>query len=297
MILSLFSAAETEGSGMLLKKCISAVLTAIIVSVSCFAAPFMNVSCVHEPGTGLISKCVLQCSYSSSEPGAIRLTAKTQGLAVMEKIGIKSLLISRWDSRAQDYAPYKRLDSVEVKIARYALIDNMKVELPAGDYHVTCLHFAEGATKKLGYSDQSVDNETYVRVEEDAPVPTSPPTTAITTTTKPVTTTTTAVKHNTPVTTVPGKNAGISSISGQTTAQAGSGIQANGAYNAAANSSTVQTAASGNTATTASPQTTAPQETAQPASSPRTGSPAAVPAGALAVSIAAAVAAGKRRRS
>ena len=304
---------------MLLRKCISAVLTAMIVTVSCFAAPFMNVSCVHETSTGLISKCVLQCSYNSNEPGAIRLTAKTQGLAVMDKIGITSLLISKYDYGLSDYKPYKRLDSVEKKSARYALIDDIKIELPAGYYHVTCTHFAAGATKRLDYSDQSVENEAYVEVKADAPKPTSPPTTTttITTTTttttrKPVTTTTTTAKRNSSATTTPGKN-NISGISAATSEQKNSvsstaspaagnsvmnGNSAGGAYGAAADSSSTQSSAAGNsTTTTAAAQTTAPQETAQPTSSPSTGSPAAVPAGALAVSLAAAVAAGKRRRS
>lgn len=293
---------------MLLRKCISAVLTAMIVTVSCFAAPFMNVSCVHEADAGLISKCVLQCSYNSKEPGTIRITVKTQALAVMDTIGVTGLVVNRFNENTGRYELYKRLGLFEENSVRYALIDNMKVDAPAGDYHITCIHFASGKTKTLEESEQIVRNETYVRVEEDAPAPV-PPVTTVTTTKNPVVTTTTARRSTGSTTTATRNNIltnGVSTAAGKigstasvTTASPDStsnGASAGGAFNGAANSSSAQSNNNSNTQAAAG-QTTASQADTKPADSPRTGAAKTVPAGVLAALAALALATGKRRRS
>lgn len=290
---------------MLLKKCISAVLTAMIVSVCSLAAPFMNVSCVHETDAGLISKCVLQCSYDSKEPGTIRITVKTQALAVMDSIGVTGLVLNRYNENSGYYEFYKRLGLYQERSARYALIDNMKVDAPAGDYHITCVHFASGKTKTLDESEQLVNNETYVRVEEDAPAPTSPPVTTTITSKRPVTTTTapknitgrvtTAVRNNSvlsEVTTAGAKNGGRAPATTAVLNSASNSAGAGGSFGGASNGTTPQTCTTPRTA-----EQMSVENDPRPADSPGTGAAETVPAGVLAAFAVLALVTGKRRRS
>jgi len=287
---------------MLLKKSISAVLTAMIVSVCCLAAPFMNGSCVHETDAGLISKCVLQCSYDSKEPGIIRITIKTQALAVMDSIGVSGLVINRLNESSGYFEYYKRLGLFQEKNARYALIDNMKVEAPAGRYRISCVHFASGRTKTLGESEQLVDNETEVIVEADAPAPIAPPVTTTVTTKKNIVTTTAARSVTGSVTTAAGKEVFISQVSTANAAGAGRTSVTTATQNVSSGSA--GGSYGGAAATSPQPQTTpktalemSADKIERPADPPDTGDSGAVPAGALAAFAALALIAGKRRRS
>lgn len=263
-------------------KFVSAVLSALVVTIICVAAPFMNVSCVHEVSTGLISKCVLKCNYDNSRPGIISITAKTQAMGVMRRVCIRNIVIQRVNNNGS-YAESYVVDDVVNRSARYSYLDNYDVEVPAGLYEVSCEHFAEGSTILCDDAAQSVYNSTTVLVEEGA-APTEPPTTASTT----VTTTTTTVsvrRSNVTTTAAVRKNSAVTTAAGTTV------------LNASGNGSGSSSASQAGTAGSASQTTAASSAGTSPAESPRTGRSAAAFLAALAASISAAVISGKRRRS
>ncbi|HBB72455.1 MAG TPA: hypothetical protein DCZ71_07620 [Ruminococcus sp.] len=270
-------------------KFVSAVLSALVVTIICVAAPFMNVSCVHEVSTGLISKCVLKCNYDNSRPGIISITAKTQAMGVMRRVCIRNIVIQRVNNNGS-YAESYVVDDVVNRSARYSYLDNYDVEVPAGLYEVSCEHFAEGSTILCDDAAQSVYNSTTVLVEEGA-APTEPPTTAsttVTTTTRPRTTTTTTVsvrRSNVTTTAAVRKNSAVTTAAGTTV------------LNASGNGSGSSSASQAGTAGSASQTTAASSAGTSPAESPRTGRSAAAFLAALAASISAAVISGKRRRS
>ncbi|MBR2284391.1 MAG: hypothetical protein IJ874_08240 [Ruminococcus sp.] len=202
-----------------------------------------------ESSSGLIAKCSLSCS---SDSGVITVTAKTQALRVMSRVGYINMVIQS-STDGESWTDTVRVGDILVSDEKYTILDQYSANVDGGCwYRVVCDHYALGKSYYDGRElEQSVHNESqpvWVAPKQDLPVSTPETTSEVQNTTTAVTAVSaadtaaaTTVSGNTPVSGKPQTTAAEQTTSAKITSTAAEATASSEAKTTAAGKSSQKT--------------------------------------------------------